>query len=88
MATTYTKPDLPEGLFVLAHDVSMDRDGLIESEMFDGPYDGRVTATDPDGTTVLLSEGLPYPLPVLEQNDDVLTLRGGKMRLHPWPLTR
>lgn len=86
MATTYIKPDLPEGLFVLAHDVSMDRDELVDSQMFDGPYDGRQTAEDPDGTVVLLSEGLPYPLSVLSQDGDVLTLPGGKMRLHVWPL--
>lgn len=83
---TYIEPKLPDGLFVLAHDPEMDREGLIESQMFDGPYDGNDTARDADGTTVLLSEGLPYPLPVLGQDGDVLTLQGGKMRLHTWPL--
>lgn len=83
----YRKPRLPEGRFILVWDPAQPNDEIPMDAGWDGPFDSQEVAYDPDGATVLLSEGAPYRMLIAKQNGSVLTMHDGtQLRLEPFPL--
>lgn len=81
----FIQPELPAALF-LFHPLAPHPSRSTEVVgLPDGPYDSRCRMTEEDGTTVLLSDGLPYPLPVVGQEGDVLRLTSdSRILIEPW----
>lgn len=80
----YKRPRLPDGLFCLTADLPVEE---LDEDTVDGPLDPARQVRESDGTTVFVTEGLPYVLRVVRQTGDLIEAETGtRYRVRPWPL--